>query len=585
MAKNLNRIFSSTADVYQALDEKVNIYDKFAFSHPTKTEGKLINLSLGRIWINLLFPPEFPLINEQINGKKLSQLIKKVIDDYPPEVSADLISKINQEVYRIGTYCPTTFEIDSLILPANIKKEKEELQKNGPDDPIAFNNELKKITKDLENNGELNDYRFFNIHKSGAKDAPITGLMIGRGSVSDLEGNISKPLRTSLDDGQSIESFYQSAAEARLGFYYKSAISSKPGYLARRVTMASAHIMLDDSIKDCGTKKYFKLTVTPDLAKLLKYRYHVVNGKPKLIENVDDIIDKTINLRSPLYCKSEKGICPICYGDNYKKINTKNIGVLAGGDINDIALNTYMKMRHKSSIPELVKVNFIKDLTQYNLLTPDFKKNLIADENTITANNDLFVKINTDDYIESTIIESVDYYLIPGILTIYLSEDSTQNWTLPFSYQIKLMKSNDIEKNGKEITIRYNSGDKIVEQDFYPKEFDVSVMERMLEGQMKYISTPEMLVLSLQSYLGGLDLTVIETIVQNMFRDASDLSKPARLTDYTNYEICGQKKLPFVTSWVNAMSFENVNKAIKTGLITGANAPDDPITKIVNEKY
>ena len=152
MAKNLNRIFSSTADVYQALDEKVNIYNKFAFSHPTKTEGKLINLSLGRIWINLLFPPEFPLINEQVNGKKLSQLIKKVIDDYPPEVSADLISKINQEVYRIGTYCPTTFEIDSLILPANIKKEKEELQKNGPDDPIAFNNELKKITKELENN-------------------------------------------------------------------------------------------------------------------------------------------------------------------------------------------------------------------------------------------------------------------------------------------------------------------------------------------------------------------------------------------------------------------------------------------------
>ena len=27
------------------------------------------------------------------------------------------------------------------------------------------------------------------------------------------------------------------------------------------------------------------------------------------------------------------------------------------------------------------------------------------------------------------------------------------------------MKSNDIEKNGKEITIKYNSGDKIVEQD------------------------------------------------------------------------------------------------------------------------
>ena len=33
------------------------------------------------------------------------------------------------------------------------------------------------------------------------------------------------------------------------------------------------------------------------------------------------------------------------------------------------------------------------------------------------------------------------------------------------------------------------------------------------------------------------------------------------------------------------MAFENIGKAIKVGLVTGQDAPDDPITKIINEKY
>ena len=119
-----------------------------------------------------------------------------------------------------------------------------------------------------------------------------------------------------------------------------AAISSKPGYLARRVVMANAGIQLDDSIKDCGTQKFFKISVDKNIASIIGKRYMSVGGKPKLIEDPQSLIGQTINLRSPLYCHSEKGICPICYGKSWEVLKNKNIGILAGGDINNKALNS-----------------------------------------------------------------------------------------------------------------------------------------------------------------------------------------------------------------------------------------------------
>ena len=114
--------------------------------------------------------------------------------------------------------------------------------------------------------------------------------------------------------------------------------------LSRRVVMANSHILLDDSIEDCGTTRYFKLQVDESIAKLIKNRYIVGStGKPKLIKDPTELIGKTVNLRSPLYCKCpDSNICPICYGDSWKELHNKNIGVLIGGDINDKALNAYI---------------------------------------------------------------------------------------------------------------------------------------------------------------------------------------------------------------------------------------------------
>lgn len=349
--------------------------------------------------------------------------------------------------------------------------------------------------------------------------------------------------------------------------------------------MANSHIILDDSIKDCGTKQYFKLKVDKSIAGTIKDRYYQLNGRPKLIDNPAELIGQTINMRSPLYCKSEKGICPICYGKSWELLKTKNIGILVGGNINDKALNAYMKMRHKSSVPKMVEVNFINDLEKYNINDAVFNKHFIVSEKKIISNCNCFVELDLNDYDETLIVESVDYYLVPGIFTITLTEDNTKSWTFPFEFQVKLYKPADFQIRGKLLTFNFVPGETIISQEMYPQTADVTVLEKLLEGQAKFINKPELLVFALSSYLDGLDLNLIEILVQNMFRDAEDPGKPARLTDYNNYVIYGQKKLPFVTSWINALSFENVKKAIQYGLVSGQDAVDDPITKIVNEKY
>ena len=215
-------------------------------------------------------------------------------------------------------------------------------------------------------------------------------------------------------------------------------------------------------------------------------------------------------------------------------------------------------MRHKSSAPVFVDVNFLKNLQKYNLITPEFKKNFLIEETKITANCECYININLDDYNENLVIESMEYYLLPGILTITLTDDMTKSWTLPFDFPVKLYKPANLETHGKAITFNYTPGETIIEQKSYQKTQDVSIMEQLLEGQAKYINNPELMVFALNDYLDGLDMNLCEVLVQNMFRDSSDLNIPARMTDYTNYTILGQKKLPFHTSWVNALAFENV---------------------------
>lgn len=110
--------------------------------------------------------------------------------------------------------------------------------------------------------------------------------------------------------------------------------------------MANAGIQINEKKEDCGTTHYFNIQVDAKVAEGLVGRYYMEGSRKVLITNPDKIIGKNIKLRSPLFCLSDPGICPTCFGNAWKELGTTNIGILAGGVINNKALNAYINAHH-----------------------------------------------------------------------------------------------------------------------------------------------------------------------------------------------------------------------------------------------
>ena len=230
MAEKL-RIFNSVEDIYKLLDEGVPVSQKYGYSHPTKTAGESIRLSLGRIWFNMLMPSSFPLVNEPVSGKMCSALIKKISEEFSPEEASDYVTKLNQETFRISSYCPTTFSLESLILDDEVKDMKEELrEKVDGKDPREWEKKVGEVADEIKKKLEKDNERIMNIPTSGAKDLPLDKLMVAQGYVADIEGVVHGPIRTAISDGNQPEDYYASAAEARRGFYKYNKIKSKDNY-------------------------------------------------------------------------------------------------------------------------------------------------------------------------------------------------------------------------------------------------------------------------------------------------------------------------------------------------------------------
>jgi DNA-directed RNA polymerase subunit beta' len=355
-------------EVYEELKTK-NIDTKIPFEHKYKTKNKSIFMSLGRIWFNLLTPEDYPLIDEQVNKSKISKIINDVYNKYPPEIASEFVTRLNKESFVLGTIIPSTFDIDSLIIPQEIVDKKKALLIDNPNlSPEEFNVISEKLAVEyLDYIKKEYNSGLYNIVMSGAKGSPKDWalLMIAKGAQMDIEGNISKSSTHSLDDGLNVEEFYSSAAEARYVQYYKSKGAAEPGYLSTQTAFANSNIMLRG--EDCGTTKYFKLLVIPSLLSMIGGRYYLdeKTNTLKVIENDDKakkLINTTIKLRSPLYCIQSDGICRTCYGKLAEVLATDKIGLLTAATINEQGVTKAMKVRHESSQISLRKANFIKDI-------------------------------------------------------------------------------------------------------------------------------------------------------------------------------------------------------------------------------
>jgi DNA-directed RNA polymerase subunit beta' len=352
-------------DIYEMMKlDNVTFQTKAGYSHPIKTNGRSKQLRIGRILFNMILPDKHPFIDEVMTKKKTSKLLTELVTLYGGEVAAETASNLNKEAFRMGTINPISFNEDSFIVPPHIQKKKDKMLSSDMD-PAEFTRIVKQLGEELIEYFKSTDNPVHDIIMSGAKSNPLefATLIIAKGSAVDIEGNPSIPSTNSVTDGFDLDEFYANGAEARSGLFTRSSGAALPGALSRDVVYSNANILLDD--KDCKTKRYLDLFVTDKMAGAILGRFYLNprTGKLKEIEEDHGLIGKTIKIRSPLHCISKKGVCPICYGKLGERLETKHVGVMCGGVINDILLNgVAMKSRHNASNVNMDVVDFRKDV-------------------------------------------------------------------------------------------------------------------------------------------------------------------------------------------------------------------------------
>lgn len=102
--------------------------------------------------------------------------------------------------------------------------------------------------------------------------------------------------------------------------------------MAKELLAAYQSEVLGDKDSDCGSKGYITVKITNKNISSYLYRYVLTNKGLISItnENKNMFIDKTVKMRSPMYCigvGKEKCLCNKCAGDFYYKLGKKSIGL------------------------------------------------------------------------------------------------------------------------------------------------------------------------------------------------------------------------------------------------------------------
>lgn len=147
------------------------------------------------------------------------------------------------------------------------------------------------------------------------------------------------------------------------GSYTKCCMTSVAGYITKKLFTVYQGVKLDKHGSDCHTKGYRIVTITKKNFDKLKNRY-IIDGKNLVeltAENVSKYMNKTVKMRSPLYCLGGEVVCNKCMGEAFYTMGIENVG-LTTSSIGSNLLNRFMKSFHDATV-HLIEID-VDDIEQ-----------------------------------------------------------------------------------------------------------------------------------------------------------------------------------------------------------------------------
>ena len=358
---------------------KVRVND---LNESNQIQTKIIETTVGRVLFNEVVPEKVGFINQVLNKKSLRGIIGNILKLTSIPETADFLDKIKDMGFTFAFKGGLSFSLGDIIIPSE-KIDMIDTANNEVDSIISnynmgliTNNErynqvidvwtssnaaltelaMKRIREDQQ--GFNSVYMMLDSGARGSKEqirqlTGMRGLMAKPKKASSGGGEIiENPILSNFKEGLSILEYFISTHGARKGLADTALKTADAGYLTRRLVDVAQDVIVN--IDDCNTlrgitvealKKNEEIVETLGERILGRVSLHniydqlnedklIVNAGEEIDENIVKIIESlpidSVEVRSPLTCEADRGICSKCYGRNLATGKMVQIGEAVG---------------------------------------------------------------------------------------------------------------------------------------------------------------------------------------------------------------------------------------------------------------
>ncbi|MBI2633369.1 MAG: DNA-directed RNA polymerase subunit beta' [Parcubacteria group bacterium] len=394
------RLRKSDADikVFSEAKEALFVYQsgRIAINEPIKIreDGKFIETSIGRIIFRSALPEGLYALDKVVDSKELSEIINECTERYGSEKTAELVDDIKELGYHSITLSGLSWGFKDLPgLPEKedmIKKAEQQIvevqEQIGmglltADEAYQKNVEIWMATKrELDNiaMSKLDPYSpVSTMVKSGARGSKdqLTQIFSMRGLVGSPSGKlIDVPVKSSFREGLNALEYFISSHGSRKGTSDTALRTASAGYLTRRMVDVAQEVIITE--EDCGDTEGFLFIkdespfqepfvqrlagrfilddiIDPsDEKKILVKKGSMVAAS--FAKSHKDLPISKIRIRSPLTCKTNRGICAVCYGTNLaynKKVEIGTpVGVIGAQSIGEPGTQLVLRTFHTGGV-------------------------------------------------------------------------------------------------------------------------------------------------------------------------------------------------------------------------------------------
>ncbi len=331
---------------------------------------RMIDTTVGRVLFNAILPDVIHFVNETLDKGGIKDLIAALYEVAGPEVTTQVADDIKDLGFYFATISGTTIAIGDISIP----EEKQEIINRALQEVEGVQRDYRRglLTEQEQNQRVIEIWQgttsevtaavqatmdpmgnLATMANSGATKGGFTTIsqLAGmKGMVADPSGRIIPlPIRSNFREGLSALEYFISTHGSRKGLADTALRTADAGYLTRRLVDVAQDVIVREL--DCGTEEPLTIRVSDDIAgqSLGARTFGRLTAEPVIdpetgeiliekntlidrdeVRQINDANIDAIQVRSPLTCIMERGVCAYCYGIDMGRGELVDVGSAVG---------------------------------------------------------------------------------------------------------------------------------------------------------------------------------------------------------------------------------------------------------------